>query len=417
MMRRRTSSGSRRRRSADAWSGRVSGCASSSPVRGLTVPTGVLLAGAAGHAQASIPLALIHSTTRIALGFVSGNRAAVLAQGVLTSMLLTQLRVAAVMLCLGLGGSYSAWQTIAAAGDGKGQTQSNQKVPTVQLIHPPVRKIVRVVGQPSFVEAYERTPIYPKLTGYIEKSNVDIGDKVKKGDVLATLVLPELVEDLGTRQAKGKLGEQRVELAKKTVEVAAAEVKAAQVRLAEANAILAKYQAMVDRWDTEVKRLDREVKRGVVDPQVLVESTNMWKSSVAARDAAEATIAKFKAELLTKEAELAKAKVSVSVAQADLAVSTSEANRLEAWTGYPRRTTSTMVDAANTDVKAAQVRLTAVRASEAGSETDVDRWEAELKKLKRLIYPQALLNSINESNATTAVRDAARLAIQRCRCA
>jgi len=63
--------------------------------------------------------------------------------------------------------------------------------PTVRLIQPPVRNIVRVVGQPSFVDTYEQTAIYPKMTAYIEKWIVDIGDKVKKGDVLATLFVPE----------------------------------------------------------------------------------------------------------------------------------------------------------------------------------------------------------------------------------
>ena len=163
---------------------------------------------------------------------------------------------------------------------------------------------------------------------------MDIGDKVKKGDVLATLFVPELVEDFGTKKATVKLDEERVELARKMVEVADADVKAAEARLAEAKAILAKYQAEVDRWDTEVKRLTHEVNRGVVDPQILLESTNQWKSSVASRDAAKATITKAEAELLSKQATLAKAKVDVSVAQADLAVATSEAKRIEAWVGY-----------------------------------------------------------------------------------
>ena len=139
---------------------------------------------------------------------------------------------------------------------------SVSKPPTVRIIQPEVRKIVRVVGQPSFIESYERTSIYPKLTGYIEKWNVDIGDKVKKGDVLATLFVPELVEDFGTKKATVKLDEERVELARKMVEVADADVKAAEASLVEAKAILAKYQAEVDRWDTEVKRLTHEVKSG-----------------------------------------------------------------------------------------------------------------------------------------------------------
>ena len=226
---------------------------------------------------------------------------------------------------------------LAAPGCGheeKSHYTSVSKPPTVRIIQPEVRNIVRDVGQPSFIEAYERTSIYPKLTAYIDKWIVDIGDKVKKGDVLATLFVPELVEDFGTKKATVKLDEERVLLARKKVEVADADVKAAEASLTESKAILAKYQAEVDRWDTEVKRLTHEVSQGVVDPQILLESTNQWKSSAASRGAAKATIAKAEAELLSKQATLAKAKVDVSVAQADLAVATSEAKRIEAWVGY-----------------------------------------------------------------------------------
>jgi RND family efflux transporter MFP subunit len=219
-------------------------------------------------------------------------------------------------------------------GEHKTEVQSVSKPPTVRVIQPEVRKIVRRVGQPSFIESYERTSIYPKLMGYIEKWNVDIGDKVKKGQVLATLFVPELVEDFETKKATVKLDEERVELAKKLVEVADADVKAAKAKLDEAKAILAKFQSEVDRWATEVKRLDHEVKRGVVDPQILLESTNQWRSATAARDAAVATIAKAEADLLSREATLAKAKVDVKVAEADLLVATSDAKRIEAWVGY-----------------------------------------------------------------------------------
>ena len=64
--------------------------------------------------------------------------------------------------------------------------------PAVEVIHRRSGQSLAGVGQPSFVESYERTSIYPKVTGFIEKWNVDIGDKVKKGQVLATLFVPEL---------------------------------------------------------------------------------------------------------------------------------------------------------------------------------------------------------------------------------
>jgi HlyD family secretion protein len=139
------------------------------------------------------------------------------------------------------------------------------KPPTVQLLQPQVRKIVRVVGQPSFIESYERTSIYAKPSAYILKWIVDIGDKVKKGDVLATLFAPELVEELGTKKANVGLDQERIALAKEVVEVAAAEVKAADAQLKETEAILAKFQSEVDRWDQEVKRLERQVSQVVVN--------------------------------------------------------------------------------------------------------------------------------------------------------
>jgi multidrug efflux pump subunit AcrA (membrane-fusion protein) len=208
------------------------------------------------------------------------------------------------------------------------------KPPTVHLTEPKFRTIIRTVGQPSFIEAYERTSIYPKLAGFIEKWNVDIGDKVKKNSVLAKLFIPELDEDYITKNETVKLDDRRVEFAKKVVEVASADVKAAKASLDEAKAILDKFQSEVDRWNTEVTRLQHEVKNGVLDPQLLLESTNQWRSAIAARDAAKATIAKAEAELLSREAALDKAEVDVTVKEADLAVAKSEWKRVGALVGY-----------------------------------------------------------------------------------
>lgn len=229
------------------------------------------------------------------------------------------------LLPLGLGG---------CGKEKKNPYESSSRPPDVQVIHPEFRRIVRIVGQPSFVEAYERTAIYPKLTAYIDKWIVDIGDRVNKGDVLARLFVPELVEDNATKKATVVLDEQKVELARKIVEVDAADVKAAEAGLDESQSMLAKYQAEVDRWDSEVNRLSREVSRGVVDPQVLLESNRQLKSSSASRDAAASTIKKAEAELLSAKATFEKSKVDVLVAQASLGVASSESKRLDAWVGY-----------------------------------------------------------------------------------
>jgi HlyD family secretion protein len=206
--------------------------------------------------------------------------------------------------------------------------------PTVALVRPTVRTIVRTVGQPSFVDAYEQTPIYPKLTAYIEKWVLDIGDKVKKGDLLATLFVPEVREDYQTKKADVEVAKARITMYLKQVDVASADVVAAKARVSQAKASLEKFAAIVERWDSEVKRLRRESDRGVVSPQVLLESEKQHKADIASYDAQKAAIEAAEADQLAREAGLERAKADVLVARAQLLAAQSDERRLAAWVGY-----------------------------------------------------------------------------------
>ncbi len=56
---------------------------------------------------------------------------------------------------------------------------------------------------PGNVEAFYDAPIYARVPGYLKKWYVDIGSKVKAGDVLAEIETPELDQQL--RQAEADL--------------------------------------------------------------------------------------------------------------------------------------------------------------------------------------------------------------------
>jgi RND family efflux transporter MFP subunit len=228
----------------------------------------------------------------------------------------------------------SALAAAGCGGEPKVDVKSVADPPTVRLTQAGIRTIVRTVGQPSFIQAYEHTAIYAKLTSFIEKWIVDIGDKVKKGDVLATLFMPELIEEYRTKKADVVLARQVIDRSLKLVDVAKANVQAADAHLVATRAILGKFQAEVERWETEVDRIHREVQRTVVAPQILLESTNQFRSSSAARDAAKADILQAQADLTSRQADEAKAVVDVGVARARLVVAESEEKRLEALVGY-----------------------------------------------------------------------------------
>jgi multidrug efflux pump subunit AcrA (membrane-fusion protein) len=208
--------------------------------------------------------------------------------------------------------------------------------PTLQMVHPDLRTISKVVGQPSFVQSYERTSVYPKMSAYIERWNVDIGDHVRKGDVLAELFVPELRELYGTKKATVEYDRERVRVAEEDVSVARADVEAARARLDVAKKELARYEAEVKRWRVQVDRLAKEVEREVVAPQILLESQNELYADIASRDAAIATIENAQAELQAAQARLSRDEVDVAAAEAELRVAESEARRLEAQVGYLR---------------------------------------------------------------------------------
>ena len=71
----------------------------------------------------------------------------------------------------------------------------------VAIVRPERGTIRRSTDQPGQIVAYETTSIHAKVSGYVEKWTVDIGDKVKKGQTLAVLSVPELEAEVGQRRA------------------------------------------------------------------------------------------------------------------------------------------------------------------------------------------------------------------------
>ncbi|MBI2948588.1 MAG: efflux RND transporter periplasmic adaptor subunit [Verrucomicrobia bacterium] len=66
----------------------------------------------------------------------------------------------------------------------------------VRFVHPKRSDITRNITLPANVKAYQQTTLYAKVAGYLKAINVDKGDPVKEGDMLADIEVPELIADL-----------------------------------------------------------------------------------------------------------------------------------------------------------------------------------------------------------------------------
>src|SRR6266851_3319948 len=76
-----------------------------------------------------------------------------------------------------------------------GKPETPAAPPSVTVTHPKRMTLRQVIQQPGHVEAFEQTPIYAKIPGYVRTVNVDIDDKVEEGQVLVELSVPEMVEE------------------------------------------------------------------------------------------------------------------------------------------------------------------------------------------------------------------------------
>jgi RND family efflux transporter MFP subunit len=166
---------------------------------------------------------------------------------------------------------------------------TEKEPPRVSVIKPERKTVRRTIKRPGYnIEAYQTAPMYAKIPGYIRKWNVDIGDPVRKGQVLAELWVPEM----------------EVEVRQK-----AAAVNQADAEVGQAKAVVSHAQAEHDRMKTQSERMaGLQRNGGVVNAEVVDESRFGF-------EAARATLTKARADVKAAEARLEVAREAHNYAQ------------------------------------------------------------------------------------------------------
>jgi RND family efflux transporter MFP subunit len=109
---------------------------------------------------------------------------------------------AAALLLLAGGLGYGAWRDYAQRQEVAATAQQQRDfVPDVLVGQVRPSGATMDVTLPGTTFAYEAANIFARANGYIQKRNVDIGDHVKAGDLLAELTAPELDHQISQAQA------------------------------------------------------------------------------------------------------------------------------------------------------------------------------------------------------------------------
>jgi len=148
---------------------------------------------------------------------------------------------------------------VRAAADVKADTQ-NLAVPSVSLAQPRRGAPQEEIVLPGNIQAYIDAPIYARTNGYLKRWYVDIGGRVKNGQLLAEIDTPELDQQLQQARADLATAKANYDLAQTTAARYESLLKSDSVAKQDVdNAVGDAHakKAMVDSATDNVKRLEQ----------------------------------------------------------------------------------------------------------------------------------------------------------------
>lgn len=125
--------------------------------------------------------------------------------------------VVAIALVAFCGGCADSGPTANAQGSDRNTADAAE----VEVAAPSRRDVSRRVELPASIEAFQQSTLYSRVSGYLSSIDVDIGDRVSDGQMLAKIDVPELEDEyrelearLAVNQAKRRGAEAELESAR-----------------------------------------------------------------------------------------------------------------------------------------------------------------------------------------------------------
>jgi RND family efflux transporter MFP subunit len=85
--------------------------------------------------------------------------------------------------------------------DARASASNASEIPTVAVAKVATADLSRDLVLTAEFKPFQEVDVMAKVSGYVKEIRVDVGDRVKEGDLLATLEVPEMADDLRKSQA------------------------------------------------------------------------------------------------------------------------------------------------------------------------------------------------------------------------
>jgi HlyD family secretion protein len=258
------------------------------------------------------------------------------------------------MNCYLLACSLSAFVLGALAGCKNGQPAADAASPSsagadalvrVTPITAVKKKLVRYTEQPGQIAAMEETPIVAKISGYVRRIHVDIGDRVKgpvydgdtlkePGQPLIEIDVPEMHKEHAQKLAAIDQAKSEIKQSQAAINVAKAMRASAEAMVAEAQASIDRVNADYERRKSELARMTDLAARQAVTEKLVDEATNQFRAAEAAQKEIAAKVKSAQAQRDEAGSLVEKAEADLEAAHANLGVAQADEQRLAAMLKY-----------------------------------------------------------------------------------
>jgi RND family efflux transporter MFP subunit len=226
---------------------------------------------------------------------------------------------------------------IAASADAKSRAETTAAEPVkVEVAKPSPRGLGRRATQPGDVHVFESADLYSKVSGYLAEQSVDIGDRVKRGQLLAVIDVPEAKAEVDEAASSLELAKSVIVQAKARVSATEAEAKAAEAQIGEMEAEVKRATAQVSLRTKEFRRIKNLSDLHAIEEQIVDEKQDAMEVAIAAKAAAEAAVTNAKAQLVAAESRIGQAKADVLHAVADVHVAEAKLQKAQVLLGYTK---------------------------------------------------------------------------------
>ena len=223
-----------------------------------------------------------------------------------------------------------------AQSDGPAAAEVGAEAVRVDVVKPEAHGFGRTSTLPGEVHAFEYAELYAKASGYLGEQNVDIGDSVERGQLLARIDVPELAEDVKEAEASLERANSVVAQSEARVETSKAEVEAADALIEQTQAEIVRSEAQTKWRRSEYDRIKELVVAQSIEKKLEDEKLNAWQAARAAELAAHAAVDSAKAQANAARARVEQAKADLLHAHADVRVAQTVLDKARVLFSYTR---------------------------------------------------------------------------------